>query len=975
MSALQRRAAQIVGLLLLLIIVFRALSGVMTDRWWYQALGLGRVWSGVIGAQLVLGLIGALVVFGLSVGSFSIIERTARPQGPAVSPVQLLVSTVGRRPRAVAGVAFCVLVSVALGTTLASHWDSWLRFRHGGRFGGISDPLYHNDPSFYIFKIPFISAVVNWLFTVGLILLILVAIGHYLFGGISVSPSGVSVTRGTRSHLLMLLAFLAFVRAAGYLVDRYKLVTSHLGVTDGAGYTDVHVRRPAMWLLTFVAVATGVVLLATIRQSGMLIPGVVMGLWAVLGVGLLGIAPAVVQALRVRPNELQKERTYIQRNIAATVRAYQLNSIGERAIEPGKSDVGKSVDRSSATISRVRLWDTSVAGDAMAALAVRQWFSLAQADIDRYNGQPVIVAPRQLDPSKLEAKGWVNRVLQYTHGYSLRVAKAAVSTRDGSLEQLAGLPQARLYIQDGLGGYAILGSGTREIDDGAIEHLTTTKVGVRMGGIFKRFAFALRFGEPNFLISGQIHPSSSVLWVRDVRARAKKAAPFLRFDSDPYPVEVNGKTRWVLDAYTTTTHYPYAQSAPISRLINAGIVDGRSGLASGFNYARNSVKAVVNADDGSVSFYVVDPDDPILKVYRRAFPKLFRDISKLGPLADHLRYPTDLFAVQAEIYGTYHASVDNLKTGATNYVPYHVPDADQLQKRNAIWPTSPDPETGKIEKIATANPAAVVPVLTGRGMAPQFLMLDREHLTNVQYLVSGSVDSTSRAANRPLSAIVTADVDRAGRPSLHSLVMRGEPTGPTQASSSFQQETGLSAQITVLNQAGSEVIQGALQVLPLDGGGLLYLRPIYVQAKVSPYPQLKYVAVSDGQRAAYDGTLAGALRKLFGRTVAGAADVGKPTGGAISAVPPGSAGTLSGPVIDQLQQASDDAQAALRNGDLAAYQAKVDEMGRLLKAVRAPTPATTTPVAGVDGRSSPTTTAGAPSSAATTPDAGPTTTH
>ena len=908
MTNLQRRLTKVAGTALGLFITVRFLCGFLADRWWFNDIGFGSVWRGVIGTQLVLAGLGAVVFFALCFGSLTFVNRSRSDGHLTLAPVQLRAMTFSPEKRILAEVTISALLALAMGVALSAHWDAWLRFRHGGQFGGATDPLYHHDASFYVFKLPFIEAVSNWLFVATFLLLVISMLAHFLGAGIVVTPGAIRVSDRTRAHGLVFLALLAGLKAIGYAIQRYDLVASHFGVTDGASYTDVTVRRPALSLMIFVAIATGVVLLASIRRAGFLVPGVAMALWAVLAVGLLVAMPRLIQSVAVRPNELQKERTYIQRNIDATLRSYRLDTLQETNVDPTKTKLETAVDSSPDTISRIRLWDTAVAGQAMEALANRVFFSLRQADVDRVDGKPVIIAPRQLVPSKLERGSWVNRTLQYTHGYSVRIADGASSSGDGSLVQQKGLPTGRMYIQDGLGGYAILGSGTNEIDDGSIVRKGAATFGVPVGSLFRRIVLAFNFGDPNLVISGQIKPTSRALWVRDVRARAHKAAPFLRFDSDPYPVIVGNKTVWVLDGYTATSRFPYAQSAPITRLIDLNAVSPDSGLAGGFNYARNSVKAIIGADDGSVKLYATDSKDPILRVYTKAFPKLFRPAIELGVLGDHLRYPADLYAVQAEMYGVYHA---------------RKPEA--VQSRSNIWPTSPDPGTGLIENDTAKQNTVPLPA-SDTAMAPQYLMLDKDHLTIAQYLVSG----TGKDTNRPLIAIVTGRVDRLGQPTLGAQVMRADVPGPTQVGATFEQETGLSGTITLLSSAGSQVVRGALQVLPLKGDALLYVRTIYVAAAKNSFPQLKYVAVSDGQHAAYASTLSAALNKLFNRRAPSLAVAGPTSSAGAPVTPSGSGGAL----LDGLQQAYDQAQAALRKGDLATYQAKVDEMGNLVAQAR-----------------------------------------
>ncbi|HEX2041317.1 MAG TPA: UPF0182 family protein, partial [Acidimicrobiales bacterium] len=659
------------AILLVVAVSLRGIAGFYTDYLWFDELDLTSVWSGVLGAKIALAVVFTAVFFVLLWVNLAIADLIAprfRPMGPEEQIVERYHAVVGPRAGLVR-IGVALLFALIAGPGASGQWNSWILFRNSVRFG-VDDPQFGRDAGFFVFQLPFAKFLVDWLFAAFVIVLIVTAVAHYLNGGIRFQTPMQKVTPQVKVHLSVLLAILALLKAVGYYLQRFELVYSSRGVVQGAGYTDVKAQLPALQLLIVISLFACVLFLVNILRRGWVLPVAAVGLWALVSVAAGTAYPAFVQKFRVEPNESVRERPYIDRNIRSTRAAYNLDQTRVNSLAYNENLQATGLQENAETIRNVRLWDPDVLQRTYERLQeIRNFYQFNDVDIDRYmlNGRTtqILIAARELNTNGIPSPSWVNQHLVYTHGYGAVTSPANAVAPDGNPDLLVkdlppqGEPAfevatpAVYYGQD-LGGYAVVRTEQQEVDftdQNGVNRMGTYNGagGVEMNSFVRRAALALRFGDANPLISGFIKSNSRALYIRDIDERVRKAAPFLRYDSDPYPVLFNDRILWIYDAYTTTNRFPYSQRADFS-----GLRSG-SGLVGSFNYVRNSVKVVIDAYDGTMTYYVMDPEDPVVRAYAKAFPKLFTDGSRMDPgLREHLRYPEDLFRVQTNMYGLYH---------------------------------------------------------------------------------------------------------------------------------------------------------------------------------------------------------------------------------------------------------------------------------------------------------------------------------
>jgi uncharacterized membrane protein (UPF0182 family) len=702
------RTLLIVGGVVAFVLVtsLRGIASFWTDYLWFESLGKEDVFTGRLRAQLVLVLLFTGTFFALMWANLLIADRVAptyRTPGPEEEVVERYRMLVAGRER-------LVRVLVALGFALVAGagasgvWNEWILFSNAVDFGSDVDPLFGRDIGFYVFRLPFLSFVVGWLFASLVVVLLITVVWHYLNGSIRLQGAE-RVTPQFKVHVSVLLGLLALVRAADYWLERFELTVSTRGTVDGATYTDVQAQLPATNLLILIAFAAAVLFLLNIRRKGWVLPALAVGIWAVVAVVGGAIVPAAIQRFRVEPSESSREREYIVRNIEATREALGLAEVAEQPFAGGAELTDDDLSANADILRNIRLWDPTVLRDTYRQLqALRPFYRINDVDVDRYmiDGEltQVMIAARELDTAEVPQSSWEARTLAFTHGYGVVLAPANAKDSGGRPDLLVsevplqdeadlGVEEPGLYVGEELSGYVIVDTNRQEIDfqDEQSETVYADYEGadgVGIGSFVRRAAFALRFGDLNPLFSGNLRDDSRILVRRDVDERVRALAPFLEFDADPYPVVVDGRIQWIVDGYTTTSRYPYAQRALVED------VPGSSGLDRRFNYVRNSVKAVVDAYDGTVTMYIVDPDDPIIEVYRRAFPDLFTTDEPSMELREHFRYPEDLFRVQSNMWGR-----------------YHIEDPDDFYNGNGAWVVSRDP--------GAAPPSAAVTTTTASG--------------------------------------------------------------------------------------------------------------------------------------------------------------------------------------------------------------------------------------------------------------------
>ncbi len=906
----------------------RGLAGFYTDYLWFDSLRFASVWSGVLLAKVGLALMFTAAFFALLWGNLVVAQRLAprvRPAGPEEQALAEVQALLDRRPAAIRA-AVALFLALVFGVGAAGRWNDWILFRNHVEFGS-QDPLFNHDVGFYVFQLPFLTFVTNWLFASLVVVVIVTAAAHYLNGGIRFRVAPPYVTPKVKAHLSVLLGVVAVVKAANYYLDRFELVFSTRGAVEGATYTDVNAQLPALNLLILISLLAAILFIVNIRWQGWTLPVTAVGLWGLAAVVAGTAYPAFVQRFRVEPAESTRERPFIARNIDATRAAFGFDDVTVRQFAYDEQLGAEALVDNAETVRNIRLWDPRVLQRTYQRLQeVRTFYRFTDVDVDRYDvadeTTQIVLSARELNPDSLPSDTWENRHLAFTHGYGAVLSPANSVTADGQPDFLVKnippqgdptISQPRLYHGEGIGGYAIVNAGRDEIDyvrdDGtAVTTRYDGRGGVGIGSIGRRLAFALRFGDVNPVISGFMTGDSRVIYIRDIRERVRTIAPFLHYDHDPYPVVLDGRLVWLMDAYTSTDRYPYAQRADTNRLSPA------SGLHHQFNYVRNSVKVAIDAYDGDVTFYVVDPDDPMAAAYAKAFPKLFSDRDQVPDgLRPHFRYPEDLFRVQTNMWGR-----------------YHIGDADEFYSQSDRWNIAQDPGSAGAAPAAPApQPGVTVAGAPREGrMDPYYLLMRLPGAPAAEFLIlQPFVPFSEDDTRRELSAFMVAKADPAEYGKLEVFVMPRDRQvdGPAIVNARINQEPEVSQLITLLSRAGSEVLLGNLVIIPVEQS-LIYVRPLYVQATgANAVPELKKVIVAFGDRIAIRDTLQDALVAVFGD-----APETREEGPAVDQVdPPGTPGAAPPDEVRRLLDAAArsfaDADAALRNGDPVGYATKVQE--------------------------------------------------
>jgi hypothetical protein len=926
--------AVIVALVVLVLIVQGA-AGFYANFLWFHWNGLGDVWSQVTVTKIVLAVVFIVIAWALLWVSLFVVDTVA-PRAAFLAPDNELVrryqATVGPHALVVRSVV-SFLIALLLGTGASGQWQHWILFENALPFGQL-DPIFRRDASFFVFRLPFLSFIVDWIFTALVITLVVTAIAYFLSGAIQFHR-GARVEPRAIAHLSLILALIVLERAwAYYYVDRYGLDLSSTGVVRGASYTDVHVRLAALTLLAVVSLVAFVAFSVNIYQRSLALPAITFGLWVFLALVVGVIYPAIFQVLRVTPAQSTLELPYIKDNIAATRYAMGIGDVNRHTF-PANEDLTPAVlTQYQKTLSDVLLWDPSVAVATIQRLqTIKSYYQLNTLAVDRYeiDGKltPVVVGVRSLNPGGLAQQSWVNTHLQYTHGYGLVAAAGNVANPSdlpdflvGSIPTTSSAPALALdrpdvYYAPGGSEYVVVDTKQAEVQYQAangsnVEGHCQGCGGIPIGGIFNRLALAIHLRDLNLLISNLVTGQSRLIYLPDIETRVQKALPFLQVDSHPYPVVVNGEIDWVVDAYTTSAYYPYSQPAL------TGELPGGSGLAGAYNYVRDAVKVVVNAYTGKMSFYVIAPTDPLIRAYEHAFPGLFRPLRDMNPvLLAHLRYPQDLLMVQADMYGRYHI------TSPSGF--YSLSDAwDLSQTSNSTTgsPSSPLALAGN-GKVARFTPVYELLQLPGDSS----LTFDA-----LEPLVPYSTNDNLQT----LRALLVADSNASGYGALDAFVAPGESIhGPALANADINADPTISKAITLLDSRGSTVSLGTVQVLPI-ADSLIYVRPLYVSSSQTPFPQLIDVVVVYGKDVAMEPTLGGALSDIFGAAPPSTGGQGQGSGSKNS-LPQEARQDLA-----QAVAAYQAAQAALARGDLGAYQRDVTTAGKYLREANSIANVTTT---------------------------------
>ncbi len=948
------RLALIIGVAVIFVLIISAkgLATFYTDFLWFQSVHFEKTWWGVEAAKVGLALF-FIIVFALVCWlSLTLAERAKVDVGLVTSKpedelVQRYRATIGTKSKYL-HLAIAALLGLAAGAGASSQWNNWILFKNSVNFTqpacripgyGIVcvDPQFHKPISFFVFKLPFIEFLISWVFFSLVIITIVTAAIYYLNGGIRLQGKGKRVSSAVKTHISVLLALMALVKAVGYYYQRFELDMSTRGFVEGASYTDVHAQLPAINLLMWISIVACVIFLLNIRRQGWLLPATGIGLWVVLAIVVGAIYPALIQNFKVKPNQNALERPYIARDITATRFAMDLNKVHVIPFPYQSTLTTQEISKYSQSLSDAQLWDPKYALQTFDKLQdIRSYYQFNTLSVDRYPigaagaNSPVVIGVRSINDSQIPAPSWVNNHLQYTHGYGVALAPAnqvsdtatpnfAVSNLPPTSSIGMNISQPSVYFGLNMSGWVIGNTKQPEIDYQLQNGNSQTSKysgsgGVQLNSIFKRLAFAIRFGDINTLISSLVTNKSRMIFVRNIQDEVQKAAPFLQYDADPYPVLYNGGLYWVQDAYTTTNNFPYSQPPDTSAVNPAG------GLANvNFNYVRNSVKVVINAYTGQMKFFVMDPSDPIIEAYEKAFPEMFTPLSQMPMgIRTHLRYPEDLMTVQASAYGSYHI---------TNPVGFY--------NQGDAWEISQDPGSGNPDSVfktqSVVNSQGQVVVTGLQRMAPVYQEIQLPGTsTPVFSLTEPMVPISSNDQVQNLTAFMVGLSNPSNYGTLDAYVLpRGETVdGPALMDATMAATPSISQAISLLNTQGSSVELGDVLPIPV-GNTMVYVRPLYVESSRNPLPQLQRVIVVTGKSAAMDNSLQLALSDLTQSSITSIL----PTGPVSTSTTPGSSGGSS-QASQYLQQAQTDyqnAQQALSSGNLGQYQSDINQMDQQIQ--------------------------------------------
>lgn len=922
-----------IGIILILLMTLRGLATMWTDFLWYSSVGATSVWSTLLLSRIALAVLASLVAMAVIWVNLIVADRLSPrfqifdlgPEEELVERFQEWIEARLTKVRLIISAIFGLMIGLGASTW----WEDVLLFFNRQDFG-IADPIFGHDAGLYVFQLPFLRDAVSWLFQLVVVTGLLIGALHYLNGGIRLRQGRPpQVSSGVKAHLSVLLAVLALLKAAAYRLDAFDLLYSPRGAVFGASYTDVNAHRPALTLLALISVFAAGLLLFNLRRRGWLLPAVAGGLWLVVSVVVGGIIPAGVQRFVVEPDELNRELPYIENHIAATREAYGLTeeTVSVRQFRGASDLTADDLEANSPTIDNIRLWDPNVLDDTYQQLEeIRTYYQLPNVDVDRYriDGEltQVMIAARELDSANLPASDWVNEKLIFTHGYGAVISPAnAADAQSGepsfyvrevppvsTVEELT-INQPRIYFGEttAIDEYVIVGTAQAEVDypsgegDAAEENFYNGAGGVPIGDIFRRAAFALRYGDLNTLISNQLTGDSRILMIRNITDRLEMVAPLLRADTDPYLALIEGRLVWIVDLYSVSDRFPYSQPATSSETGGTGRLDQGSPLPSRFNYIRNSVKAVVDAHDGTMDLYVIDDDDPLTRAYRQIFPDVFTDGDEMpDEVREHLRYPEDMFRVQSDMYAIYHV---------TNPV--------QWFQQEDLWDIPNDPSTSDRPPSRSGT----------RKILPYYLLMRLPGEEDLSYLALQSFNPRSRPN---MTAFLVAKSEPGAYGELVDFRLpRGETVaGTEQIGARINQSTEISQSFSLWNQQGSRVIQGNILVVPIEES-LVYIQPIYLQGEQLQLPEFqRVVVVFEDREPVMRESLDDALAALFGEGSGG------PT------VPPDDGGAQPPPTDDvtalvvRIDELLNEANQALARQDLGTYQAKIAEAAQLAEQLR-----------------------------------------
>ncbi|MFE3144095.1 UPF0182 family protein [Streptomyces scopuliridis] len=905
------------GVLAVLAMLFVMFAGFWTDWLWYRSVKYSSVFTTTLWTK-----IGLFAVFGLLMaGAVGLNIWLAHRLRPPLSAMSMEQQNLDRYRMGIAPykkwvlLAITALVGLISGASAAGQWRTWLMWVNGVAFGQ-KDPQFKMDVSFYAFDLPWYRFMLAFGFAATVLSLIAAALTHYLYGGLRITSPGARATAAATGHLSVLLGVFVSLKAVAYWLDRYGLAVKSsdfkaAGNWTGLRFVDANAYLPAKTILFCIAVICALLFFATLWRRTWQLPVIGFGLMVLSAILIGGLYPAIVQKFQVQPNEQAKESPYIKKNIDATREAYGINSADVQDYG-GKGDPDKKAEQRKAadTAASYRLVDPNVVSPAFQQLQQeRKYYQFpATLDVDRYTGpdgkpQDTVVGLRELNITGIPKRNWINDHFTYTHGYGVIASKGTntvTDENDGTVGAPdfteSGLPttgqlprhEQRVYYGEKTEQYSIVGGPQKELDYEKNGERTTSyrgKSGVDLSNPLNRAAYAVAFSEPQMLYSGAIGDGSRILYNRTPKERVEAVAPWLTIDGDAYPAVVGGRIQWIVDAYTTTNGYPYASRTTLGDTTADSLTDSQRAVVAQqnqVNYIRNSVKATVDAYDGTVKLYEWDTKDPVLKTWMKAFPGTVQPKSEIKPdLLSHLRYPQDMFKVQRELL-----------------TRYHVTDPAQFYSGSDAWQVPDDP---------TNKDSNSVP--------PYYLSLKMPGQSEQKF----SLTTTFTPNGRPnLGAFMAVDADATSSDFGKIRVLRVTSTvqGPQQVQSELNGVPEVAEFVRNLRGTDSDIEYGNLLTVPLDGG-FLYIEPVYARGGSANYPLLKKVAVSYGGKPVFKDSLPEALNAVFGAESSPTPTTPPPPGETTK--PPATGDKALQQAIADAQKAYEDGEKALKEQDWTAY--------------------------------------------------------
>ena len=913
MNQLRKPLNITIGLIVALGAIIASSSGFYIDWLWFKSVDFTEVWSTILVTKILL-----FVVVGVITSLFITANiYIAYKKRPLYVPLSIEADNLERYRAQLAPIRKWVFLGIAAvliyfgGTSGSVFWSTWLQFRNSTPFGQ-TDPQFGLDISFFAFKLPMYQALIGWGISLTVIAT-LAAVGvHYLYGGIRPQAQTERTTTAARVQISVLLGFFVLLKAVAYWYDRYALALKENALITGMTYSDVNALLPAKAILAAIAVVCAILFFASIFTRSWLLPTAGTALLVISSVLIAGIYPAAIQQFTVKPSESSKEAPYIQRNIEATRVAYGIDDVEVQNYDAATTTNAGQLSDDAATIANIRLMDPIVLSATFRQLQqLKPYYTFPESlDVDRYkvNGvsRDTIVAVRELSIEGNPSRNWINDHLVYTHGFGFVAAFGNSRDADGKptfavgdLPSTKGLGEfePRIYFGENTPDYSIIGGvktdSPVEFDypddasaNGQKNYTYTGKGGVPVGNLFNKLLFAIKYQEQRILLSSLINKDSKIIFDRNPRDRVAKVAPWLTLDGDPYPAIVDGRIQWIIDGYTTSASYPYSQTTALASATSDALTANSTSVTAqanrNVNYIRNSVKATVDAYDGTVTLYQWDEKDPVLATWMKVFPGSVTPKSEMSAdLLNHIRYPADMFRVQRDVLSSYHVKTAGAFYGGQDF-----------------WRVPRDPST--FGGNANAQPPYYMTLQMPGTKTPAFSL---------------TTPFVPRGGRENLSAFAVANSDAGpnyGKITVLQLPRSTNVAGPSQVASNFEAKPEVANSLSLLRQGGSDVVLGSLLTLPV-GNGLLYVQPVYVRAtsNAAAYPLLQKVLVSFGDQIGFDDTLKGALDQVFGGNSGTQSGGGDVTSG-------GSSSDVSSAIASAIA-AYKDGLAALAKGDFAAY--------------------------------------------------------